>query len=190
MAEYRVEVNRRFTGAFPSVGLPVYFGAFQSERYGLPDGLPESESYGTSPLGTPLWDAITVRVLSTGLEYTFPNDPLIDAYLRKKETQTEVFGGKSVIESAGLKATQFRLRGVLWEDNGSYPEEQLSELLEVFLEDTELEVVSSRYFNYLGITNLFISDLSMRAVEGYSDSQGFVISARETRDIELSIFET
>jgi len=187
MAEYRVEINRRFTAAFPSVGLPAYVAALQSELYKLPDGLPQQD-FGKSQLGTPLWDKIIVRVLSTGFEYEFPNDPLVDAYLRKKQTETEVFGGQSVIEAAGLRATQFRMRGVLWANDGTYPEEQLADLLEVFREDTELEIISSRYFNYLGINTLFINDLSMRAVEGFSDSQAFVISARETKPIELSIF--
>ena len=188
MAEYRVEINRRFTAAFPSVGLPAYVAALQSQVYGLPDGLPEQD-YGKSLLGNPLWDRVRIRTRS-GLEYTFPNDPLIDAYLNKKVTETEVFGGQSVIEAAGLKSTQFRIRGVLWNNDGTYPEEQLSDLLEVFREDSEIEILSSRYFNYLGIGNLIIESLGLRAVEGFSDSQAFMISVRETKPIALSIFQS
>lgn len=137
-----------------------------------------------------MWDNIEIKTLSDDpIEYTFPNDPLVEPSFQKKMVETEIFGGQSVIEAAGSKSTTFRIRGILWNNDGQYPEDQLSRLLEVFREETEVEIVSSRLFLYINIKTLFIESLSLPAIEGYSDSQPFVIYARETKPVELSISE-
>ncbi|WP_420581938.1 DUF6046 domain-containing protein [Reichenbachiella sp.] len=197
MAEYQVEITKRFLAAFPSNGLIGYAAGVNSgiyknlpfsERQGIFQG--QDAPFGKSKFGTPLWDSIKIKTLEDDpVEYTFPNDPMVDPSFQKKKTETEIFGGQSVIEAAGSKATAFKIKGILWNNDGQYPEDQLAELLEVYQPDTEIEVISSRMFLYFNIDRLFIESLSLPAIEGYSDSQPFVIYARETRPVELSIFE-
>lgn len=201
MAEYRVELSRRLLAAFPSIGiyLPITNRSMIYEpdyEVDLPSGLPNSdaETYGKSPFGSAYWDNIIVRTIPADPEedaerYEFPNDPLVDCYLRKKITETDVYGGASVVEMSGLQGGEFRMRGVLWNNDGEFPEDQLSDLLTVFRQDAELEIISSRLFGMLNITSLVIESVGLPAIEGFSDSQPFVIQARETRSIELAIYE-
>lgn len=194
--EYRVELIKRYSAAFPSlakylVGMAsLTTGNAYEPDYELSEEIPTEPDYGKSRLANnPLWDSIQVRS-EDGVEYTFENDPLVDAYLQKKATETEIFGGVSVIEASGAKAGEFRIRGMLWDRSGQYPESQLSDLLEIFREDGEVQVVQSRYFLYMGIDTLYVESLALPAIEGYSDSQPFVITVRETRPVTLNILET
>lgn len=123
------------------------------------------------------------------IEYAFPYDPLVDVNYVKKVNETEVFGGASVVEMAGTKEADIRIRGVLWNDQGLYPSDQLEELLAVFQEDSALEVVASKLFLYHSISSIYIKSISLPALEGFRDTQPFVIEAREIVPVELEIFE-
>ena len=201
MAEYRVELTRRLLAAFPNLGSVGYLIGLNAQN--LPDRSPyedssdlllnlDAEDFGKSPFNTAHWDKISVQILPADPEeeserYEFPNDPLVDVFMRRKITETEVYGGPSVVEMSGLQCSEFRIRGVLWNNDGQYPEDQLADLLNVFRQDAEIEVISSRYFGLLNITSLVIESVGLPAIEGYSDSQPFVIQARETRPIVLDL---
>lgn len=198
MADYNVELNRRITAAFPALGVyrvpPRQPSPYQADynEVQLPDGYSDSADYGRSTFGTPFWDDISLSTVPVAAGedievFTFPNDPLVSVQLRNKITETEVFGGNSVIEmSPGQEAASISLRGVLWNNDGRYPEDQFTDLLNIFRAGRELAVGSgSRLFGLLNIGRIVVERLSLPAIEGLSDSQPFSISARESQDIIL-----
>ena len=88
----------------------------------------------------------------------------------------------------GINPASITIRGVLWSDDGSYPEQDLSELLTVFRENTVLEV-SSRLFNFHSIGSIYVKSLSTPALEGFVDTQPFTIQASEIKPVKLTITE-
>ncbi|MDX2304608.1 MAG: DUF6046 domain-containing protein [Microscillaceae bacterium] len=140
----------------------------------------------SSVFGTPLFDSI--RILGDGVDYTFQHDPLVDFTRTKKITETVLNDGNSVIEVAGVQPIDIRIQGVLWNPSGGFPDEELSELIRIFEEDTTLDVVS-RLFNYHQVTSIYIKSLDTPALEGFEDTQPFVISARSIKPASLVILE-
>jgi len=211
MANYKVELNKRLLASFPSLGIYIPNLRYHSEflettqrivpnedrkrpyerDYGdieISEGLDLREEGQLSLLNTPLWDVVKVRTLGdTPVQYEFPNDPILDVQLAKKVTETEIAGGASIIEMQGNKAADFRFRGVLWANDGYYPKTQLEQLLEVFRENEEIEVEESKYFGMLGINTLVCVNLSLPGIEGYEDSQPFVLTMKETSQVELTV---
>lgn len=191
--EYQVKLdyNRRLTRAFPSLGIIGYARHMKIGQEDLNNFFQKDiAEFGKSLLGNPYWDQITLESISVGEEpliYQFPNDPIVDVFMTKKVTETEIFGGKSVIEESGYKSAQFRIRGVLWNNDQQYPEDQLADLLEIFREKGEVNVVSSRFFSMLNIQSLFIESISLPGIEGFSDSQPFVITCREVQNVILDL---
>ena len=161
MAEYNVKINNRLIAAFPSLGVFIPHLKYDGEsadpgkkgratdriiRKGgskepeggfdgvsLRDGLENPEESKLSLLKTPLWDEVVIRPFGVdSKKYTFPNDPLVEVHFSKNITETQIAGGGSIIEMQGSNTASFRLRGVLWANDGKYPQEQLEGLMEVF----------------------------------------------------------
>ncbi|MEH0154680.1 DUF6046 domain-containing protein [Limibacter armeniacum] len=144
--------------------------------------------YRSSTFGTPLFDRIALAT-SGGNTYSFQTDPLLELQYRKKITETPVNGSESVVEMSGMEAIDITIRGVLWNPDGNYPEKELKRLLGMVKENAVLDC-SSYLLSLHGIDNLIIRSLSLPALEGYEDSQPFVISARSIKSAELEILET
>jgi hypothetical protein len=139
-----------------------------------------------SVFGTPLFDEIELQSYNGGLLYAFDYDPIVDLRRRKKTTETVLSSGDSVIEVAGVEPVDITIRGVLWNPAGSFPERELSRLIQVFETDTVFKVVS-RLFNYHRISHIYIKELDTPALEGYEDTQPFVITARSIKPFSLII---
>ena len=203
MAQIRVEINvkKRIKEAFGIVG----------DRFGIPDAkslqrlkalqktdqrisgngvnvlrgeLVEPVDTKYSPFGTPLFDSI--QVVNQNIDYTFQYDPLVDFRRTKKITETALNNGDVVIETAGVEPIDITIRGVLWNPDGTFPEQELAELIRVFEENAVLDVVS-RMFNYHQINSIYIKGLDTPALEGYPDTQPFVITARSVKAASLII---
>ncbi len=191
MAQFTIEVSARFEAAFGRPG--IYIPQSESALNYDPD-YSSSEVLPGALLDGKVFDTIQVRTVPVSddpvIEYTFPHDPLVDVVYMKKLNETAVFGGASVVEMAGAKEADIRFRGVLWNSQGYFPDAQLEELLSVFREDTYLDVVSSKLFLHHGINSLYIKSISLPALEGFRDTQPFIITAREIEPLELELFES
>jgi hypothetical protein len=191
MAQFTIEISARIGAAF-GIRTGVYIPQSEAALIYEPD-YSKSEILPGALLQNQPFDEIKVVTVPIGdeaaINYTFPFDPLVDINYVKKVTETEVFGGASVVEMAGAKEADIRFRGVLWNKDGYFPDAQLEELLAVFREDTYLDVVSSSLFLHHGINSLYIKSVMLPALEGYRDTQPFIITAREIVPVELELFE-
>jgi hypothetical protein len=138
--------------------------------------------------GNYLFDVITLRDKSTGNEYAFPNDPLIDFDFSKNLLITPIVGGEDVVELIGTNAVQMRLYGMLYDGSGIYPETQVREIKAAFDLDKVYEV-NSRLFNLLNIKSIVIEDFQLIHMEGYEDTQPFRMAIRSHKPVELIILE-
>lgn len=144
----------------------------------------------TSIIGTPFFDVVQFPELldSQGNVYAFPNDPLIDLFHSKNIVETPIQGGEAVVEMISTNAVGLRIRGILWNGNGVYPEDQVRDLLNIFHKDNILEV-NSRILEMNGIKSMVIASCELVAIEGYEDTQPFMIEARSHKPVELLILE-
>lgn len=203
--EYKVpKLRERILAAFPSLGA---YGGYVVGQKTTPGELKENISdsllnlkneiarkgFKGSPIGNnPYWDVIDLEYTNDDgsvEKYTFPNDPIVSCSLVKKLTKTEIFGGISVVETSGNDNAEFVIRGVLWNNDLLYPEQQVADLLDMFREGREVIVKSSEYFNIYGVSRLIMKTLNMPGIEGFSDSQPFVITCEELRTVTLNILE-
>ena len=152
----------------------------------------EEEVEYMSPIGTPIYDRFNFSV--NGLNYQFVLPPLVDLRMEKRVSVTPVndndfdpenISGGEVVESWGSGAWDITMRGILVDMvNHNRPLNQLKGLVEVFKENATFEV-SSRLFNAVGISNMYVKTIELPGMEGFKDTQPYVITARSYVPAEL-----
>jgi hypothetical protein len=139
---------------------------------------------GVSLIGTPFFD--TIEVVAP-LSFRFPNDPIVDLEFGKSIVRTEIQGGQDVVELISQRSPAIRMRGICWQNDDQYPEDQVQQIMNVFRTDAVLNVSSYLLSTVFGITQLYIEGISWPAVPGYYDSQAFEIRAMGYEPVELII---
>ncbi len=141
-----------------------------------------------NPYGGFYFDTITLSGFEDGVNYTFPNDPLLNFDFGKNILETPLQGGDEVVEYIGSSPVELNLVGLLFDGTGIYPEEQLKELYRAFKENARLKI-DSRLCNLYGIKEVVVKGLSVPKLEGYEDTQPFTLTLRSHKAIELIILE-
>lgn len=145
-----------------------------------------------SPIGTPIYDRFVFSI--NGTDYQFALPPLVDISLEKRVSATPVndndFDLKNVtvgevVESWGTAAWDITLRGIMVDMiNHNRPLDQMKELIDLFKENGVISVYS-RLFTAAGISKLYVKRLELPGMEGFKDTQPYIITARSYTDVEL-----
>ena len=192
MANYTFDYKKRLKAAFYDTKYIAsgFAGDLIRGSKPKPENNPyeNSESLKVRNSGNPVFDQIDIKSTDSNLVYSFKYDPLLDISYSKVITETKTSKGRAVVEYAGISPASVTIRGVLWNPEGSYPGEDLEELLEVFREEAVLEV-SSKLFGLHQITSIYIKSLATPALEGFEDTQPFTIQARSIEPVSLVITE-
>jgi hypothetical protein len=148
-----------------------------------------------SKLGTPFFDRFIFRNGTRFYKFEIP--PMVDVKRGKKLSITEIdnaivngkeVGGGEVIESMGNKAWDITFRGLLIDmDNHRRPLDQMRDLNNMFEINDVLDCKDSKVFNALRIDRLYVRDISFPPLEGFQDTQPFIIEARQYVPATLEI---
>lgn len=180
LLDYKVEPRQQ---AYPT-----------QDNYSLPAPYIEEEEMDKSKIGTPFFDRFIFRDTD---EYKFEIPPMVDLSKDKKISVTEInnaivdgkeIGGGEVIESMGSKAWDITFRGLLIDmDNHKRPLDQMRDLHNIFKVNAVLDCKDSKLFNALGIDKLYVKRLSFPPLEGFQDTQPFIIESRQYVPATLEI---
>jgi hypothetical protein len=192
---YQLEIKDRYIdrlqNSFPTINIPRVVRSLPTYVAAVPGESRRGGRFenGRSLFNTPYWDTVTLESeVNNEVEfYTFQNDPLVDGYFKKQISETVIYEGKSVIEATSSKAAEFRIRGLIWNNDNEYPEDQVRQLYKFFDNAKDVRVVSSRFFDLFDIENIVFETMQTPAIVGYSDCQPYVITCREARDITLEL---
>jgi hypothetical protein len=154
----------------------------------------EDEVQYFSKLGTPIFDRVVFSEEESGLNYEFELPPLIDLELDKRLTVTSINDNDfivanvnygEVVESWGSSNWDITFRGILVDmDNHKRPLDQLALLLKAFVVDKPI-VATCNLFKTVGIREIITKKISLPNIEGFRDTQPFVITARSYAPAEL-----
>lgn len=194
---YTVEIlANRIGAAFGNAALKALLGDYKVDKLGrpipaidrlsLPVPYQEDDVVELSKMGTPFFDKFVFR--NGTQSYAFEIPPLVDLSREKNISVTKIsnaivdgleLGGGEVIESMGNRAWDVTFRGLLIDmDNHKRPLNQMKALNEIVKVNDVLECRDSKVFNALGIDRIYIKRLSFPPLEGFQDTQPFVIEAR------------
>jgi hypothetical protein len=148
-----------------------------------------AEAVKMSQLGTPIFDAVEFR-LDEEYSYSFPFCPMVDLGRTKHIKTTDINDSDGeVVEMISNKPWSIRFRGLLVNmENHHYPYDQVGEINRLFELKATLKV-SSQLFNELGISELYFTDLELSALEGFVDTQPFVLTARSHVATEILLLD-
>lgn len=190
MPEFRIDLRDRFIAAFGFVADNA-LDTILNNKYVLPQPFQEDTPVGFSKMGTPFFDQFNFEhkpTEGTQFNYKFEIPPMVDLSIAKRlnittindaEIDGEVIGGGEVIESWGNEAYDITFRGLLVDmDNHIRPYDQIDQLVQFFQVNGIYEARESRLFNLAKITRIYVKSLSLPALEGFVDTQPFVIQAR------------
>lgn len=158
----------------------------------IPSAQQEDEPEYYSPIGTPIYDKFTFKIDGGNYEFVLP--PLVDLSIDKRDSVTSVNENDfditnvtigEVVESWGNAAWDITFRGILVDMvNHNRPLDQIKAISDMFRDNTIMEV-SSRLFNAVGISKLRMKRLELPGMEGFKDTQPYIITARSYTDVEL-----
>jgi hypothetical protein len=167
--------------------------------FSLPTAVEGDDVEYFSQLGTPIFDRIVFTVPgingagSNDYQLTLP--PLIDLKNAKRISVTPIndndfdpdnLTGEEVIESWGNSSWEITFRGILVDMvSHKRPLDQVKDLVEVFKKNSIIQVSTSRLFNAVGIRSIFITHIDLPAMEGFLDTQPYIIQARSYVAAEL-----
>jgi hypothetical protein len=128
-----------------------------------------------------------ITLTSGNVEYSLPFVVGIDPALSKSvltttindaEQDGEFIGGGEVVESWGNKGWDLAIRGLIIDTNNhNRPLQQILQFVNVIRQNTIYEVTSN-LFNSLDIRRIYITNVSLPTLEGFKDTQPYVIQAR------------
>ncbi len=188
--EYRLEIRDRLQAAFavspnisyvPGVALN---NALQNTIRGTTASISKNFRKGKYALNNTFDD---IKIISP-VDYQFPLDPLVDVAWGFKNIITDVNKGYPVLEQTGKNLWAVRIKGIIWDGSEKYPEVEVRKFIDTFKEQRVFGV-SSRIMNIYGITDIFIEDVSLPALEGFEDTQPYEIQAYSYKSNTLIIEE-
>ncbi len=118
----------------------------------------------------------------------FAPPPMLSFRRGKSLKVTEIDGADSeFVECFGLKQWEIKMQGIVVDmAEHQYPSYQVSKLNELF-ELNEILEVSGQMFEEKKIRSIYIKDIEISGVEGYTDTQKYTISARSIKPVEFSL---
>lgn len=207
---YTVEIlANRFGAAFGNAAFNALLGGFRvdpklpaapspgTSNLSLPTPYLEDDVVEQSKMGTPFFDKFIFRNGTKSYQFEIP--PMVDLSMGKRVTTTKInnaivdgreIGGGEVIESMGNEAWDITFRGLLIDmDNHRRPLDQMRDLKDIVRINDVLDCRDSKVFNALGIDRIYIKSngLKFPPLEGYQDTQPFIIEARSYVPVELEI---
>ncbi|HUH35144.1 MAG TPA: DUF6046 domain-containing protein [Moheibacter sp.] len=145
-----------------------------------------SDLVGVSETGTPVWDYI--RLNSTTIEgtgelfegYDFPVATTIEAILPKKIVESDILGRDGQVEELiAMDDWSLTIRGLIINyESTDYPEQAVLDLKRVFSLKSSKLPVEGTYLTMLDIRYLTLHRLNLINSVGYSNIQGFEITAK------------
>jgi hypothetical protein len=189
MAKYTIDIAERKVAAFGSNFFNNITDRLLGLGYVIPEGYEEKDEpeiiqldY-TDANGNPISYELPHIVacdpqLSKSVKITTVND-ITGRVERKDNSKTNFIGGGEVIESWGNKGWDLTLRGLIVDmKNHNRPFDLITDFVNAIRENTIYEVRSSNLFNALGIGRIYITNVSLPTLEGFKDTQPYVITAR------------
>ena len=177
--QVNVDVYARLLKAFPGLPKPpdISYVPGVIANQAIPRGQNDLGGYsgpGQSAFVQPaFFDQIKVI---NPVAYLFPNDPLVAFRHGANYEVTPQQGGDPVVEFITYNPVAIRIRGILWDQTGNFPYQQIKDLLNVFYKGAQLDI-SSQLMNAHGVTSIYIDEIDFPDPEGFADSQPFVIEA-------------
>lgn len=190
MATNKFDLTKLYTSVFGLNGVRFAIPNSQERQGGydfsalqLSD---QPQARASSVLGTPIYEQITV--IGEGVNYTFPDWPLIDISYPKTIVKTPILNGKGTVkEYINTDDYQVNIRGILINYfSDAYPEDLLYEFEQVCKINKELRILSP-VVNLLDINNIVIENVSYPSVEGFNNIQPFVLQCVSDEPVELVI---
>jgi hypothetical protein len=194
MGKYTIDIIQRFGVAFGQLQQRVTNNLL-GFNYSLPENFTEEETVA----GSPFFDEVSLHyndAAGNAKAYTIDLPPMIDLKMTKRINTTSlneaIVGGKSVgggevVESMGNQNWDITFRGLLVDmKDHKRPLDQVQKIVNV-VKINDIFGVTCRYFNKVGISQLYIKDISLPPLEGFQDTQPFIIEARSYAPATLQI---
>jgi hypothetical protein len=214
MPQYTIDLRTRFGNAFGEsaarIAESVLGFGYQvptklegtlpqnDSAFAIPIKVEDEEAEYYSALGTPIFDRIVFSIPDANgqsRDYQLALPPLIDLRSSKRIAVTPIndndfavdnITGGEVVESWGNAPWDISMRGILVDMvNHKRPLDQVRQLVEVFKANSIIQVSTSRLFNTVGIRNLYITNIDLPGIEGFLDTQPYVITAKSYVPAEL-----
>jgi len=134
----------------------------------------------TSALGTPIFQPLKID------GWLFPNEPLVTVTGQKKIVETTSAGGTNdVIEHISLGHYQVKIQGLLVNmESDDAPEAEISKIVSLYEANQSLEI-QSPMLSLFDIKLFAFKSISFPALEGSASVQGYEITGRSDKYIEL-----
>ncbi len=203
MAEFSFDTSQALNAAFGlGASLITFDSSHQHAARGL-DNFPNASVVDfdndntKSYLGTPI--AFPVTLLGGSYNYyndgqirqkelgdlLLPATTIVDFRRSKIKRKTPISGGSGTVkELYGLDDWQIRIRGLMMDQDGKFPEKTITQLL-AFEGVTDAIGVSGKLFNLLSIYSIDINEITLPQQPGYPNLRPFVIMAESTQPVEL-----
>lgn len=159
------------------------------------EGETQNEAYATSFLGTPVFDLLEIqagtyreREQLVQFEGISLSTVLITVMQRKNIVSTPITGRAGTIKQyMGLGDYEISIRGGVFSEDNSFPEELLNTLITVCEAPVSLKV-SSRFLNLFDIQEMVIKNYNFNQRQGHENNQIFEIGGLSNAPVELSIY--
>ena len=155
---------------------PEWWGKNKS-RYKLPDllGINVEQLKGAKYF-------MTLKVAHKGVEYLFPNEPIVSIGMSKTIVKTATVGRdrkRSVKEFITINDETITIKGVCIDqfDPEVYPADQVKMINDLFEINAAVDVVDNAFFELFGIRSIVIEDLQWDEMIGESGMQTYSIRA-------------
>lgn len=199
MPQFKIDLRERFTASFGFAANNIASQVIR-QNYSIPQPYINDEVVAQSKMGTPLFERFEFDYKASDgstQKYIFEIPPMVDLSISKRinvttindaEVDGEIIGGGEVIESWGNESWDITFRGLLVDmDNHRMPKQQIDEVVRLFKVNNVLEVRSSKLFNSVGISQIYIKSLQFNSLEGFVDTQPFTIQAKSYVPAALEI---